>query len=202
MESGKTGLLRLIARGIADRYPAAGAGILVVDYRRGLLGAVPDGHLLGYAGSEPVLTPMLADVARALRTRLPGPDVTAEQLRARSWWSGPELFLVVDDYDLVAGQQGNPLAVLLDLLPQARDIGLHLILARRSGGAGRSLYEPVVQRIRELGSPGLILSGSRDEGPLLGDEKPSPQPPGRGTLVGRRTGARLVQVAWLPPHGG
>jgi S-DNA-T family DNA segregation ATPase FtsK/SpoIIIE len=198
VESGKTGLLRLIARGITQRYPVGAAGILAVDYRRGLLGAVPDGHLLGYAGSEPALTPLLADAARALRTRLPGPDVTPEQLRRRTWWSGPELFVLVDDYDLVVGQQGNPLTVLMEFLPQARDIGLHLILARRSGGAGRSLYEPVIQRVRELGSPGLVLSGARDEGALLGDVKPAVQPPGRGNLVSRRTGVSLIQVGWLP----
>jgi hypothetical protein len=34
---------------------------------------------------------------------------------------------------------------------------------------------------------------------LLGDVKPSPQPPGRGSLVRRRTGATLVQIAWQEP---
>jgi S-DNA-T family DNA segregation ATPase FtsK/SpoIIIE len=124
--------------------------------------------------------------------------VTPEELRNRTWWSGPEVFLIVDDYDLVTSQNGNPLSVLLEFLPQARDIGLHLILARRSGGAGRALYEPVLQRVRELGSPGLILSGSRDEGALLGDVKPGPQPPGRGSLVSRRAGVSLIQAGWLP----
>jgi S-DNA-T family DNA segregation ATPase FtsK/SpoIIIE len=198
VESGKTGVLRLIGRGITDRYPPEKAGVLVVDYRRSLLDTIPTEHLLGYAGSEPALGPMLADVARAMRSRLPGPDVTPQQLRNRSWWSGPELFLLVDDYDLVTSQNGNPLNVLLEFLPQARDIGLHLILGRRSGGAGRALYEPVLQRVRELGSPGLILSGSRDEGALLGDVKPGPQPPGRGNLISRRTGVSLIQAGWLP----
>jgi S-DNA-T family DNA segregation ATPase FtsK/SpoIIIE len=58
-----------------------------------------------------------------------------------------------------------------------------------------------MQRVRELGSPGLLLSGSRDEGALLGDVRMSPQPPGRGTLVHRRLGTQLVQVAWDPPQG-
>ena len=48
------------------------------------------------------------------------------------------------------------------------------------------MYEPVIQRIRELGSPGLIMSGSKEEGVLLGDVKCAPQPPGRGNLVSRR----------------
>ena len=199
VESGKSALLRTIANGIMSTYSPAEAAIIVVDYRRGLLDAVTGEHLLGYAGAEPVLTGLLAEVQQAMRMRLPGPDVTHEQLRSRSWWQGPDLFVLVDDYELVATAGRNPLAVLLEFLPQARDIGLHLIVARASGGAGRAMFEPTLQRIRELGSPGLLLSGDKDEGVLLGDVKPSPQPPGRGTLVRRRLGSSLVQVTWTAP---
>jgi S-DNA-T family DNA segregation ATPase FtsK/SpoIIIE len=197
--SGKSTLLRTIATGIMARYTPAEAAIIVVDYRRGLLGTVTGDHLLGYAGAEPVLAGLLVEVEQAMRTRLPGADVTAEQLRTRSWWSGPELFVIVDDYELVATSGRNPLAVLLEFLPQARDIGLHLILSRASGGASRALFEPVLQRVRELASPGIVLSGDKDEGVLLGDAKPSQQPPGRGTLVRRRQGSALVQVTCTPP---
>src|SRR5690606_9272577 len=131
--------------------------------------------------------------------RRPGPDVTAEQLRARSWWEGPELFVLVDDYDLVAAGGRNPLQPLLEYLAQARDVGLHVVLARRCGGAGRALYDPIVQRLRELGSPGIVMSGDREEGVLLGNVRPSALPPGRGYLVTRRHGARLVQLAYLEP---
>ena len=72
-------------------------------------------------------------------------------------------------------------------------------ITRRSGGASRALYDPVIMRLRELGSPGIVMSGDKNEGVLLGNVKPSPQPPGRGWLVTRREGARLVQLAWLPP---
>jgi S-DNA-T family DNA segregation ATPase FtsK/SpoIIIE len=125
--------------------------------------------------------------------------VTSEQLRDGSWWTGPDCYVLVDDYDLVAAGPTNPLQPLLEYLAQARDIGLHLVLTRRSGGAGRALYEPVIQRLRELSSPGLVLSGDRDEGALLGTVRPGPLPPGRGWLVTRREGVRLVQLAHLPP---
>ena len=91
----------------------------------------------------------------------------------------------------------NPLLPLADLIPQARDIGLHLIVARSAGGAGRALFDPVIQRIREIGSPGLIMSGSKDEGSLLGSVRPQAQPPGRGFFVERRTGSQLIQTALL-----
>ncbi|GHG00138.1 MULTISPECIES: hypothetical protein [Amycolatopsis] len=111
-------------------------------------------------------------------------------------WRGPELFVLLEDYELVATVGRNPLQPLLEFLQQARDIGLHLVIVRGSGGAGRALFEPVLQRLRELDSPGLIMSGATDEGASLADVKPSPQPPGRGMLVPRRHGTGLVQVAW------
>jgi S-DNA-T family DNA segregation ATPase FtsK/SpoIIIE len=109
------------------------------------------------------------------------------------------LYLLVDDYDLVASSSGSPLAPLVDLLPQARDIGLHLVITRRAGGASRALYESVLQRLRELDAPGLQMAGNPDEGPVLGRLKPSPQPPGRGVLVRRSDGMNLIQTAWLEP---
>ena len=54
-----------------------------------------------------------------------------QQLRDRSWWTGPELFVLVDDYDLVAPARRTRCAPLLEYLPQARDVGLHLVLTRR-----------------------------------------------------------------------
>jgi S-DNA-T family DNA segregation ATPase FtsK/SpoIIIE len=200
-ESGKTNFLRVVARRIVEAYRPDQARILLVDYRRGMLGAVPEQNLVGYGTNMPATAPMIAEAAKAMAQRLPGPDVTAEQLRDRSWWRGVDLYVLVDDYDLVAGSTGNPLLPLVDYLPHARDIGLHLIVARRSGGAGRALYDPIIQQLREVGTPGLVLSGDRDEGALLGSVRPSAQPPGRGHLVSRRGDTQLVQLAWLPPAG-
>ncbi|MFI7577685.1 type VII secretion protein EccCa [Micromonospora sp. NPDC049497] len=198
-ECGKTNVLRLIARGITERYTPAQARLVIADYRRGLLGVVEGDHLLDYAPSNQVFAQGLASIRSALSNRLPGPDVTTAQLRDRSWWKGPDLYILVDDYDLVASGGSNPLSALLELLPQARDIGLHLIVTRRVGGVARALYEPVLQRLRELDSPGLLMSGNREEGAVFGTLRPSPQPPGRGTLVRRRDGQQLIQTAWSEP---
>jgi DNA segregation ATPase FtsK/SpoIIIE, S-DNA-T family len=197
--SGKSALLRSYAHEIMRTRTADQAQIVVVDYRRSLLGEVPDEYLLNYLTSGAQATPVLKDLADYLETRIPGPDVTPEQLRGRSWWQGAEVFVLVDDYDLVATQQGSPVAPLQPLLAQARDVGLHLALARRSGGASRALYEPVIQSLRDLAMPGLMLSGSPDEGPLLGNLKPAPASPGRGRLVSRDRGREVVQLGWLDP---
>jgi S-DNA-T family DNA segregation ATPase FtsK/SpoIIIE len=164
-----------------------------------LLGEVRTGHLLGFGSDTATTAELIEDAAGGLRERLPGSDVTPEQLRARNWWQGPELFVLVDDYDLVTTQLNNPLLPLLDLLPQGRDIGLHVVVTRRSGGAGRAMYEQFLARLRDVGAMGLMMSGHKDEGPLLGGLKPEPLPPGRGRLISRRDETRLVQLAWQPP---
>jgi ESX secretion system protein EccC len=127
--------------------------------------------------------------------RLPAADLSPEAIAARSWWEGPEFYVVVDDYDLVATSAGNPMQPLVDLLAQGRDLGMHVILARRVGGMARAGSEPVLSRLRELHSPGLLLSGDPTEGPVLGMHRATPQPPGRGLLVRRRQRPTLVQVA-------
>ncbi len=199
-QSGKSGLLRSYAHEVMRTRTAKQAQIIVVDYRRSLLGEVPEDYLVNYLTSATQAGPALKDLAAYLESRIPGPDVTPDQLRNRSWWSGAEVFVIVDDYDLVATQQTSPVAVLQPLMAQARDVGLHLAVARRSGGASRALYEPVIQSMRDLAMPGLMLSGSPDEGPLLGNLRPMPLPAGRGRLITRDRGTEVIQTAWTDPN--
>ncbi|MEU7585908.1 type VII secretion protein EccCa [Micromonospora sp. NPDC049230] len=199
-ECGKSSFLRALATSIITRFTPEQARVILVDYRRSLLGAIETPHLIGYGTAAAHTADLVESAAGYLERRAPGPEVTPQQLRDRSWWSGPELFVLVDDYDLVAAGPANPLRALEEHLPHARDVGLHLVLARRSGGAGRAQYEPIVQRLRELSTAGLVMAGSPEEGALVGPVRPGPLPPGRGRLVTRREGVRLVQLAQLPPQ--
>ncbi|WP_158851373.1 type VII secretion protein EccCb [Saccharothrix deserti] len=200
-ESGKTNLLRTIVRGIMTGYTSNEALIMLVDYRRTMLGYIETDHLLSYAVSSAQLTDMVKDVRASMHKRLPGVDVTQEQLKNRSWWKGPELFVVVDDYDLVAPQGGqNPLQPLMEFIPQAKDVGLHIVAVRRMGGASRAMYDPILGKLKEISAPTLVGSGSREEGVIVGNLRPSPQPPGRGTLVSRKLGQQRIQVAWIQPE--
>jgi S-DNA-T family DNA segregation ATPase FtsK/SpoIIIE len=199
VECGKSSFLRGVARGVVESSSPGEARIIIVDYRRSLLGSVTSEHLIGFGSSQQVTQDLIQQVVTVMKERLPGPDVTPEELRNRSWWQGPDLYLLIDDYDLVATAVGNPLAPLLEFLAQARDIGLHMVITRRIGGASRAMFDPVLARIRELASPGIMMSGPKEEGPLFGTVKPQFLPPGRGWLVTRRHGARLVQLAWVPP---
>jgi DNA segregation ATPase FtsK/SpoIIIE, S-DNA-T family len=198
-ECGKTGVLRTLVREIVRTTTAAQSQIFIVDFRRTLLGVVESEHLGGYAISSAELDALLPELVDRLRGRMPPRNVTHAQLRARSWWSGPEIYVVVDDYDLVATAAGNPLIPLLEYLPHARDLGLQLLVARRSAGATRAMFEPLLAGLHDVGCMALLMSGSPDEGPVLGSGCLSPLPPGRGTLIPRRGDPQLVQVAWSPP---
>ncbi len=198
-ECGKTAALRTLCREIVRTRTAAQAQLLIIDFRRTLLGVVESEHCAGYAMSRSALEALLPDVLDRLRRRMPSPQLSQAQLRARSWWSGPDIYVVVDDYDLVATPAGNPLSPLFEYLPYARDLGLHLVVARRSGGAVRALFEPLLAGLRDLGCAGLMMSGRSGEGPLLGSVRPAPLPPGRGVLITRTGNEQVVQVAWSPP---
>lgn len=196
---GKTATLRLLCRELIRGSTADEVQLEIIDFRRTLLGVVESEHLSGYAMSPASLTSRLPAIIDRLEARMPGDDVTQQQLRTRSWWTGPDIYLVIDDYDLVAGATGNPLAPLADFLPHAKDLGLHVVVARRSGGAARAMFDPVLARMRELGCMGLMMSASAEEGVLLGTVRPSALPPGRGTLITRGHADQLVQVAWTDP---
>ncbi|MGX1806362.1 type VII secretion protein EccCa [Nocardia sp. NPDC055321] len=199
VESGKTTLLRNIIHGIAESSDATQARVILIDYRRTLLGALEGDQLAGYSTSSQTSGPMIQEVVNYLSKRIPGSDITPQQLRERSWWSGPEIYIIIDDYDMVAtGGLTNPLAPLVEYLPQARDIGMHVIITRRMGGVSRALYDGVLGAMKNMSVDALLMSGPRDEGKLIGDVRPSKLPPGRGILVSRSRGQEMVQIAELP----
>jgi DNA segregation ATPase FtsK/SpoIIIE, S-DNA-T family len=199
-ECGKTSVLRTLCNDIVRTTTAEAAQLFIVDFRRTMLGVIESEHLAGYIPSSAALTSRLGALVQRLRARIPGADVSQQQLRTRSWWTGPEMYVVVDDYDLVAPHGGvNPLAALLEFLPYAKDLGLHIVVARRSGGAARAMFDPLLAALRDLGTMGLMMSASPDEGFLLGSVRPSRLPPGRGTLITRERPQQLVQIAWIDP---
>ncbi|MFB1295466.1 type VII secretion protein EccCa [Mycobacterium sp. pW049] len=196
-ECGKTAVLRLLCTALAEIVDDL--RLEIVDYRRTLLGVLETDSRSRYSVSAPAVTSRVAAIAETLTARMPGEDVTQRQLRDRSWWTGPDIYVIVDDYDLVAGATGNPLAPLVDFLPHAKDLGLHVVVARRSGGAARAMFDPMLSRMRDMGCAGLMMSATPDDGVLLGSVRPTPLPAGRGTLVMRGRPDELIQVGWVEP---
>ncbi|MFG2910196.1 type VII secretion protein EccCa [Kitasatospora sp. NPDC048286] len=194
-EAGKTNLLKLVAAGITRAYRPDEARIMLVDYRRVLQGAVPPEYRLGHAVAVDVLRQIVDGAARAMANRLPGADIAPERLRLRDWWEGPELFILVDDYELVSGSPGgmhaHPFAPLLEHLAQGTELGLHLIVARSANGVGRASSDQLLRKLEEVNTPALLLSCPPSEGFLFGNTKPLALPPGRALHITRR---RTVQV--------
>ncbi|MGW4826373.1 type VII secretion protein EccCa [Amycolatopsis japonica] len=195
-ETGKTSVLRLVIETIRRRFPPAEARILLADPSRELHETVPEEYRIGYAVTTDALAELSRNAAVSMQQRLPGPDITPDRLRRRDWWSGPRLFLVVDDYDLLATGMQTPLEPLLPLLAQGANIALHLVVARSTSGAMRAMMDPVLRRMWELGMPGVVFSYPKEEGKFLGEATPRKLPPGRAQLVTRR-GVSVVQTGWV-----
>lgn len=180
--AGATTALRTVIEAVHRRPDA---DLLVTDTRRGLLGAP------GYRSPAGFIS-QLTGWIEELRARVPGEDteLTPTVLRERSWWSGPEKFIVVDDLDQSA-EVAAAVDRLVELLPHAADIGLHLVTARRSSMLGRNAFTPVMQGTRDL-TAWVVLSAPREDGPVAGQVL-AVRPPGRGLLV--QGDAEEIQVA-------
>ena len=165
-------MLRTILRGITTAYTPAEAAVLLVDYRSALKGVLKTDHLLRYTATAADLPDMVEETVESLSHRI------------SETFTRPDLFVVVDDYDLVARPGASPLAPLAELLPHAKEIGLHLVLARHTA----SSPDPA------LDAPAVVLTGSG----ATHDGAEVDQPPGRGTLVAPGRDPQRVQVAWIP----
>ncbi|GAA3185861.1 MULTISPECIES: type VII secretion protein EccCa [Streptomyces] len=198
-ETGKTNLLSLICRAVTRRYSPDEGRIMLVDFRRSLAPAVPEESRLGYAVSTDKLRKMIESVARAMRDRVPGPEITPERLGRRDWWTGPQLFLVVDDFEMVGGggiSGPSPFAPLMEFLPQGNELGLHLVVARSANGASRGMGDPLLRKLLEANTPALMLSCPPSEGMFLPGVKPRTMTTGRGLYTTRR-GTTQVQTGML-----
>ncbi|MFL6119490.1 type VII secretion protein EccCa [Actinophytocola sp.] len=194
-ETGKTNLLRHIARSVAAHHTNDEARIMFGDFRRELHDSVPASYQLEYAVGAEALAKSIAGAAQALKGRLPGPEIPPSRLSKRDWWEGGRLYIIIDDYELA--ESSSPLDALIPLFPQAADIGFHVIIARSTSGGSRSMMTQSIRRMWELGTPALLLSCPKGEGSFLGNLKPRVLPVGRGQFVNRRRAVRLVQTPLL-----
>ena len=197
--SGKSGLLRVVAAEVRRTHTPAQAQIFAVDFRRALLGEIPDEYLAGYLTTQDQATTELSDLAAYLRTpaaragRHARPAPVALVVDRRRGVRARRRLRPRGHHHRQPGRGARPPA-----RPGRRRRACTSILTRRTGGAARAMYEPVLQALRDLAVPGLVLSGSPDEGALIGGAKPVASVPGRGQLVTRDEGRRVVQLAWSP----
>ncbi|MFC9254315.1 type VII secretion protein EccCa [Amycolatopsis thailandensis] len=194
-ETGKSNMLRHIARSVVAHHSSDQARVLFGDFRRELRDSIPEEHQLEYAVGSEALTKSITGIASVLEKRIPGPEVSPSRLPLRDWWTGGRLYIIIDDFELAESPgSAGPLAPLLPILAQSADVGVHVIIARSTAGASRSMGNPAIRRMWELGTPALLLSCPKTEGAFLGSLKPRVLPPGRAQFINRRRSVRLVQT--------
>jgi len=201
-KSGKTRIAHAVAQAICKRNSPQQVRFMLADYRSGLLDAVPQSHLLDAGAinrNSATLEEAIKALAVNLKKRLPPPDLTTAQLRARSWWSGPDVVLLVDDWHMVTAAAGmvSPMAPLGPLLPAAADIGLHIIVTCQMSMAHRATMDKFVGAAYGAGSPTLFLSGEKNDFPSR-DIIVKKRPPGQAFLVGP-DGKEVIQAAYVDP---
>ena len=168
------------------------------DFRRELHDSIPAENQIEYAVGADALGNSIANAARGLEKRIPGPEIPPSRLPKRDWWNGGRLFIIIDDFELAEGGMGaGILQPLNSLVPHGADVGVHLILARSTSGGSRSMSNQVIRRMWELGTPAMLLSCPKDER-FLGNLKPRTLPPGRAQYINRRRTVRLVQTPLVP----
>ena len=204
-ECGLSNALAAVARSIMRCYRPEEAQIYVIDPKNSLVRVVQGEHLGRYVGEDGVesegysyyeddVRAMTTHIDALLAPRLPrgraGQDELAQTTRS---WSGPEIFVIVDDEQIVAGWsagammfrpdgKGPALEGLVKYADRAREVGLHLVVGRRFPW-GQAMSAPLAGKLIALTAPTVIMDGSRMEGELIRGVKASKQPVGRGVYV-------------------
>lgn len=201
-KSGKTTIATAVAQAICARNSPDQVRFMIADYRSGLLEAVPDTHLLKAGAinrNHATLEASIKALAINLTKRLPPTDLTPAQLRARSWWTGPDIVLLVDDWHMIvaAGGMMSPMAPLTPLLPAAADIGLHLIVTCQMSQAHRATMDKFVGAAYGAGTPTMFLSGEKQDFPSR-EIIVKKRPPGQAFYVSPE-GKEVIQAAYVDP---
>lgn len=219
-ECGISNALAAVARSIMRCYRPEDAQIYVIDPNNSLVRVVQGAHLGRYVGEDGVesegytyyeddVRAMTQHIDGLLAPRMPRGRVGQEELAqsARSW-SGPEIFVLVDDEQIVSGWsagtnmfradgKGPAVEGLTKYIDRAREVGLHLIVGRRFPW-GQAMSSPLGGRLIAQTVPTVVMDGDRMEGELIRGARASRQPVGRGLFVTDRLSAP-AQIARVLP---
>ena len=189
---------RLYAPGATSApKPPAGqpsAQVWLVDPRRQLLTTLGSEYVEKFAYNLDGVQAMMGELAEVLAGREPPPGLSAEELLSRSWWTGSEVFLIVDDIQQLPPGFDSPLHKAAPWVTRAADVGLHVIVTRTFGGWSSAGSDPMLRALHQANAPLLVMDADPDEGFIRGKMKGGPLPRGRGLLMAEDTGV-FVQVA-------
>lgn len=194
---------RLYAPGASTAPPPPdgrpSAQVWLVDPRRQLLTTLGSDYVEKFAYNLDGVQAMMGELAAVLADREPPPGLSAAELLSRNWWSGPEIFLIVDDIQQLPAGFDSPLHKAAPWVTRAADVGLHVIVTRTFGGWSSAGSDPMLRALAQANAPLLVMDADPDEGFIRGKMKGGPLPRGRGLLMAEDTGV-FVQVAATEIH--
>ena len=213
--SGRTNALRMVMASVMRQFTPDQASIIVIDPLRQLLGD-RDGLLgsgfvapaefteddngarvrvapPGYVIEDSDIADVVAELVELMRSRMPSDETTGEQLRDRTFFSGREVYVVVDNVNALLRGTASPFdgtspeSSVTALAERGQDLGVHFIVAddlRFADHVGSSrfigaLRDKMRAPILQLSAPASAMS------PVPGAHhlKPSSRRAGRGRLI-------------------
>jgi len=198
--SGKTSFLRGHINSIIRQFTAEEAQFVIIEnqyklhYEQEQLDNY--GYLLGYASTPSQIEAALAKVTELISPRTPTEDtrLTSAQVRNRTWYQGPEVYVLIDNAtNFVQGMTWpTKLDPLLKLMEDRNDLGLHVYATGQARGFNSIRESNKLYKAMALSNTAtLLFSGPYDAGTIW---------PGTGIrFASRRPGqAALVE----DPSGG
>ncbi|MGW0516993.1 FtsK/SpoIIIE domain-containing protein [Crossiella sp. NPDC003009] len=177
-ESGKSTLIRSFIRGLVALRTPEEARVVGVDYGRTWFNADCEGLLISYVRTATQFDEAVRDIGTAL----------APRRNHEGQWRGPDLYLVIDDYDYLAAAQRDQLA---PLVADAAKTGFHLVIA----GRYPAKPDPVLRGLELKDTTVLSLSGADRHVTPVSGARPRVLPPGRA-ITRRWTAEETVQLTW------
>ncbi|MCA2243364.1 MULTISPECIES: type VII secretion protein EccCa [Mycobacteriaceae] len=183
-------------RAVDDTRPSA--QVWLISPSRELLRVLDEGYVEAFSYRTDTTGQLAERLSTVLADRLPQADLAMDATFEKSW-TGPEIFLVIDDAERLPAGYNHVFTPLMEAANAAEDVGLHIIYSRQFGGwmsvAGR---DPLLATMMQANADLLVMDSDSDEGFVRGRWKGHPMPQGRGFLMGTGGSGSYVQVGWVP----
>lgn len=176
-----------------DQRPPA--QVWLVNPARQLLRVLGPDYLERYTYRSDEVAPMARELAAILKDRLPESGLGLEESLSRTW-TGPEIFLVVDDAERLPVGMDAPFRELVSAANAAGDVGFRVIYARQFGGwAAADRMDPLLGTMKQANAQLLVMDSDMEEGFVRGRWRGHSMPVGRGFLMSTADSGLYVQVA-------
>lgn len=178
VQSGKTSLLRGLINSIRGQYTNEEAKILIIESRYNLLVEQEElknqGYLLSYVDSMAALEPAMRKLEALMEPRFPAMDdgevtLSAQIMRDRSWFQGPEIFVIIDGVATFSGTYGvpSPLDYLVSIIERRNDLGMHVYATGLAKGfVGQRESNKLYKAFSAASTPTLLFSGPSSDGTI------------------------------------